>query len=140
MTCIAYQIVLNLPEAWVQFMMKILIPLAMLFIMAGSALGTMWLYTDPTFFQTGTPVQNASLMLANAPNLEIVGAPYIPLLGQDFYKDAIPIGSKRPSAIAPVSVTFGGHMEDNLKYAQTKSSLRIGQPGSWTTLNTPGAS
>ena len=56
-------------------MMKFLIPLVMLFIMAGSALGTMWLYTDPTFFQTGTPVQNASLMRANVPNLEIVGAP-----------------------------------------------------------------
>jgi hypothetical protein len=130
-------------------MMKFLIPLVMLFIMAGSALGTMWLYTDPTFFQTGTPVQNASLMRANVPNLEIVGAPYIPLLGQGFYKDAIPvrltnntntiqIGSKGPSAMAPVSVTFGGHTEDNLKYAQSRSSLRIGQPGSWTTLNTPG--
>jgi len=131
--------------------MKFLIPLAMLFIMAGSALGTMWLYTDPTFFQTGTPVQNSSLILAKVPNLQFAGAPYIPLLGQGFYKDAIPvrltnntntiqIGSKGPGAIAPVSVTFGGHMEDNLKYAETKSSLRIGQPGSWTTLNTPGAS
>ncbi len=113
-TCAADQIVLNLPEAWVQFMMKFLIPLAMLFIMAGSALGTMWLYTDPTFFQMGTPVQSASLMPANVPNLEIVGVPYIPLLGQGFYKDAIPvrltnntntiqIGSKGPGAMAPVS-------------------------------------
>ena len=132
-------------------MMKILITLVTLFIMAGSALGTMWLYTDPTFIQMGTPVQNASLMRANVPNLEFVGAPYIPLLGQGFYKDAIPvrltnntntiqIGSKGLSTMAPVSITFGGHTEDNLKYAQTKSSLRIGQPGSWTTLNTPGTS
>ena len=30
-------------------------------------------------------------------------------------------------------------MENNLKYAQTKSSLRVGPHGSWTTLNTPGA-
>jgi hypothetical protein len=150
-TRIADQIVLNLPEAWVQSMMKILIPLAMLFIMAGSALGTMWLYTDPTFFQMGTPLQNASLMQANVPNLQIAGAPYFPLLGQGFYKDAIPvrltnstntiqIGIKGPVAMAPVSITFGGHTENNLKYAQSKSSLRIGQTGSWTTLNTPGVS
>ena len=150
MTSAADQIVLNLPDSRGRAMMKFLIPFVMLFIMAGSALGTMWLYTDPTFFQMGTPVQNASLMPANVPNLEIVGLPYIPLLGQGFYKDAIPvrltnntntiqIGSKGLSAMAPVSVTFGGHTEDNLKYAQSRSSLRIGQPGSWTTLNTPGA-
>ena len=96
----------------------------------------------------GTPLQSASIRPNNVPNLEIVGAPYIPLLGQGFYKDAIPvrltnntntiqIGSKGLGAMAPVSITFGGHTENNLKYAQTKSSLRIGQPGSWTTLNTP---
>ena len=130
-------------------MMKYIIPLAMLFIMAGSASGTMWLYNDPTFFQMGTPMQSASLRPNNVPNLEFAGAPYFPLLGQGFYKDAIParltngtntiqIGSKGPSAMPPVSITFGGHTEDNLKYAQSKSSFKIGQPGSWTTLNTPG--
>lgn len=119
--------------------------------MAGSAFGTMWLYNDPTFFQMGTPLQNASLKPTNVPNLEFAGAPHFPLLGQGFYKDAIPvsltnntniiqIGSKGPSTMPPVSVTFGGHLEDNMKYAQSKSSLRVGQPGSWTTLNTPGTS
>lgn len=143
------QIVLNPPDARGQIMKKYIIPIALLFIMAGSAFGTMWLYTDPTFFQMGIPLQNASIRPNNVPNLEIVGAPYIPLLGQGFYKDAIPvrltndtntiqIGSKGLGAMAPVSITFGGHTENNLKYAQTKSSLRIGLPGSWTTVNTPG--
>jgi hypothetical protein len=148
---IADQIVLNLPGAWEQIMMKYVIPLAMLFIMVGSAFGTMWLYTDPTFFQMGTPLQNAPLKSTNVPNLEIVGAPHFPLLGQGFYKDAIPvsfanntntiqIGSMGQSSMAPVSVTFGGHLEDNLKYAENRSSLRVGRTGFWTTINTPGAS
>jgi hypothetical protein len=131
-------------------MMKYLIPVAILFILAGSALGTMWLYTDPGFFQMGTPTQNASFKPAKVAALEIIDAPFFPLLGQGFYNDAIPvsftnktntmhIGSKSLSALPPVSATFGGHMENNLKYAQSRSSLRVSPQGSWTTLNTPGA-
>lgn len=131
-------------------MMKYLIPVAILFILAGSALGTMWLYNDPGFFQMGTPNQNASFKPAKVAALEIIDAPFFPLLGQGFYNDAIPvsftnkastiqIGSKSLSALPPVSATFGGHMENNLKYAQSRSSLRVSPQGSWTTLNTPGA-
>lgn len=131
-------------------MMKYLIPMAIVFVLAGSALGTMWLNNDPTFFQMGTPAQSTSFKPANMPVLEIIDAPFFPLLGQGFYKDAMPvnltnktstiqIGSQSPSAHPPLSVTFGGHLEKNLKYAQSKSSLRISPEGSWMTLNTPGS-
>jgi len=131
-------------------MMKYLIPMAIIFVLAGSAFGTMWLYNDPTFFQMGTPTQSASFKPANMPALEIIDAPFFPLLGQGFYNDAIPvnitnktstmhIGSKSPSALPPVSATFGGHLEKNLKYAQSKSSLRGSPQGSWMSLNTPGS-
>jgi len=131
-------------------MIKYLIPMAIIFVLAGSAFGTMWLYNDPTFFQMGTPTQSASFKPANMPALEIIDAPFFPLLGQGFYNDAIPvnitnktstiyIGSKSPSALPPVSATFGGHLEKNLKYAQSKSSLRVSPQGSWMSLNTPGS-
>lgn len=130
-------------------MMKILITMAALFMLAGNALGTMWLYTDPTFFMLGSQFKAPSFQPVNMSPIEIVEAPYFPLLGQGFSRDAIPvqitnstntiqIGIKTELQPAPVQVTFGGHLESNLKYAQTRSSLRVGQQGSWTTLNTPG--
>ena len=130
-------------------MMRYAIPIALLFMLAGTALGTMWLYDDPTFFQMGGQSQGGSFTPANISILEIIDAPYFPLLGQSFYKNAIPvqvsnssntiqIGSKGILSQGPVQVTFGGHLEDNLKYAQSKSSLRVGQQGSWNTMNTPG--
>jgi hypothetical protein len=131
-------------------MMKYLIPMAIIFVLAGSALGTMWLNDDSTFFQMGTSTQSASFKPANMPVLEIIDSPFFPLLGHGFYNDpisvnltnktsTIQIGSKSPSAHPPVSVTFGGHLEKNLKYAQSKSSLRVSPQGSWMTLNTPGS-
>jgi hypothetical protein len=130
-------------------MMKHLIPIAMLFLLAGTCWGTMWLYDDPAFMQLGSSLQTASFRPANVALLEIVNAPYFPLLGQGFYNDAIPlqlgnasnviqIGSKGSTAASPIPITFGGHLEDNLRYAQSKSSLRIGQQGTWNTINTPG--
>jgi len=74
-------------------MMKYIIPIAMLFMLAGTALGTMWLYDDPAFFQVGSSIENAALKSAESadtPSAQIVGTPYYPLLGQGFYKDAIP--------------------------------------------------
>jgi hypothetical protein len=131
-------------------MMKYLIPVAILFILAGSALGTMWLHDDPSFFQMGTPMQSATFKPANMSALEIVNAPFFPLLGEGFYNDAIPvsftnksstiqIGSKSSNALPPVQATFDEHLENNMKYAQSKSSLRVGAQGSWTTLKTSGA-
>ena len=130
-------------------MMKLLITMAVLFMLAGSALGTMWLYDDPSFFMIGSQFKAPSFHLNNVSPIDIIKAPYFPLLGQGFYRnpipvqltnssDAIQIGVKANLQAAPVQITFGGHLEDNLKYAQTRSSLRVGQQGSWTNLNTPG--
>jgi hypothetical protein len=129
-------------------MMKYLIPIAVFLMLAGTAWGTMWLYNDPDFFQTGSQPQAGSFTPSSLSILEIVDAPYFPLLGQGFYTDAIPVQIKNDSntvqissgikATAPVQITFGGNLENNLKYAQTKSSLRIGTEGTWGTLNTPG--
>lgn len=104
----------------------------------------MWAYHDPMIFQTGytNPISRS----ADISLMEIVKAPYFPLLGQSFYSDAIPvnlsnstntikIGSKGAGTLGPVPITFGEHLEDNLRYAQSRSSLRIGGDGSWSSLN-----
>ena len=131
-------------------MMKYTILVAVLLMLAGTGLATMWLYDDPMLFQTSYPSHVASFKPAGISILEIIDAPYFPLLGQSFYTNAIPvklsnntntiqIGSRSSGSMSPISVTFGGHLEDNMMYAQSKSSLRIGKQGSWSTLNVPGA-
>ena len=121
----------------------------MLLILAGTALGTIWLYDDPAFLQLNSQAREATFNPGKISPFEIIDAPYFPLLGQSFYSNAIPvklsnntntvqIGSKGPASMSPASVTFGGHLENNLKYAQSKSSLRIGSQGSWSNINTPG--
>jgi hypothetical protein len=130
-------------------MEKYIIPVAILLMLAGTAFGTMWLYDDPTFFQ-GTQSQTASIKPADMSLLEIVDSAYFPLLGQGFYKDAIPvklsnqtnaiqIGTKGSSTMNPVQITFSGHLEDNLRYASSKSSLRVGSLGNWSPIIAPGA-
>lgn len=130
-------------------MMKYLTSMAMLFMLAGTALSTMWLYDDPSFFQMGTGFSAPMFKPGAISPLEIVNAPYFSMLGQGFYTDAIPvqirnssnvieIGSSGKLNAAPVQITFGEHLENNLKYAQTRSSLRVGQQGGWATLNIPG--
>ena len=131
-------------------MIKFTILVAVLLMLAGTGLATMWLYDDPMLFQTSYPSHLVSFKLAGISILEILDAPYFPLLGQSFYSNAIPvklsnntntiqIGSKSSGSMSPISVTFGGYLEDNMRYAQSKSSLRIGTQGSWSTLNVPGA-
>jgi hypothetical protein len=130
-------------------MMKCIIAATVLLTLAGTGLATMWLYDDPMFFQIGAPSQAESFKPASISILEILDAPYFPLLGQSFYSNAIPvklsndtntvqIGSKGPGPISANTVTFGGHLEDNLKYAESKSSLRVGTQGTWTQLSAPG--
>ena len=107
----------------------------------------MWSYHDPMIFQTG--YSNPISRSADISLMEIVKAPYFPLLGQSFYSNALPvnltnssntiqIGSKGAGTLGPIPVTFGGHLEDNLRYAQGRSSLRIGGEGSWSSLSTQG--
>jgi len=128
-------------------MAKHIAALAVLLMLSAGAMATMWTYHDPMIFQTGYP--NPISRPADISLLEIVNAPYFPLLGQSFYSNAIPvklsnntntvqIGSRGSGSMSPISVTFGGHLENNMKYAQSKSSLRIGQEGSWSNLNAPG--
>ena len=129
--------------------MKYTIALAVLLMLAGTGLATMWTYDDPMFFQMNYPVKTGTFTAADISILEILDAPYFPLLGQSFYNNAIPlklsnnpnaiqIGSKAPGLMSPISVTFGGHLEDNMLYAKSKSSLRVGSQGSWSTLKAPG--
>jgi len=130
-------------------MMKYAIAVAVILMLSATGLATMWTYDDPMFFQMGTYTPSGTFRAADTSILEIVKAPYFPLLGQSFYTDAIPvqltnntntiqIGTKGAGSLSPAPVTFGGHLENNLKYAQSQSSLRIGNQGTWNTLNTPG--
>jgi hypothetical protein len=130
-------------------MMKYIISVAVLLMLASTGLATMWIYDDPMFFQMGYTSQAASFKPADISIMEIIDSPYFPLLGQSFYYNAIPvklsnntntiqIGSRAPGSMSPIPVTFGGHLENNLKYAQSKSSMRIGSQGSWSNINTPG--
>ena len=118
-------------------------------MLSATGLATMWTYDDPMFFQMGSYTPSVFFKAADTSILDIVKAPYFPLLGQSFYSDAIPvqltnntntvqIGTKSTGSLSTAPVTFGGHLENNLKYAQSQSSLRIGNQGSWNTLNTPG--
>jgi len=128
-------------------MAKHIAALAVLLMLSTSAIATMWTYHDPMLFQAGYP--NPSSRPADLSLMEIVKSPYFPLLGQSFYSNALPvnltnstntiqIGSKGAGTLGPIPVTFGGHLEDNLRYAQGRSSLRIGGEGSWSSLSAQG--
>jgi hypothetical protein len=129
-------------------MIKYLIAVAMLLILGGTTSGTMWLY-DGDFFMLGPLHSPSSFTPQNITPFEIINAPFFPLLGESFYRNPLPvqvkgaansieISSTGKKTTAPVQLTFGGHLEDNLKYAQSKSSLRVGDGGSWASLNVPG--
>ncbi|HOV81599.1 MAG TPA: hypothetical protein PLN19_03925 [Methanothrix sp.] len=128
-------------------MMKYITTIAVLLMLAGCGAATIWLWDDQ-FFQTGSA--SSVTQLADVSALQIIESPYFTLLGQSFYKSAIPyrlvnssnavqIGSEGTGSLSPLPVTFGGHLEDNMRYAQSKSSLRVGQQGSWVTVSAPGA-
>ncbi len=128
-------------------MAKHIAALAVLLMLSVTGIATMWTYHDPMLFQKGYP--NPSTRQADISLLEIVKSPYFPLLGQSFYSNALPvnltnrtntiqIGSKGAGTLRPIPVTFGGHLEDNLRYAQGRSSLRIGGEGSWSSLSAQG--
>jgi len=129
-------------------MMKYLISVAMLLILAGTTGGTMWLY-DGDFFMLGPQQTPSSFVPSNITTFEIINAPFFPLLGESFYRNPLPvevkgtnsaveISSTGAKAMAPVKLSFGGHMENNLKYAESRSSLRIGESGGWASLDVPG--
>ena len=128
-------------------MMKYLIPIAMLLILGTTASGTMWLY-NADFFMLGPQSSAASFKPASLSPFEIINAPFFPLLGEGFNTDPIPMQLRNATnsveitstklTADPVLATFSGHMESNLKYAQAKSSVRVGEGGDWNSLNVPG--
>lgn len=129
-------------------MMKYLITTAMLLILGGTTSGTMWLYNED-FLMLGPQLSASSFMPQNLTPFEIINAPFFPLLGESFYKNPVPVQVKGAANVVeisstgkrttdPVRISFSGHPENNLKYAQSKSSLRIGEGGSWTSLSVPG--
>jgi hypothetical protein len=144
-------------------MTRYLIPIAILFMLAGMASATMWLYTDPTFFTMEAQSNTADYQLsyvgsgfssnemgtfkpANMSPFEIINAPFFPLISGGLGITLTPSqNTTRPVEIrstgsldsTPPQLTFSGGMEDNLRYAQSKSSIKIGQSGSWTNLDNP---
>lgn len=139
--------------------MKYTIPIAMLFVFAGLASGTMWLYVDPMFFSglpsSTTPYsfqyQSGSVGAFKPLELspfEIINSPFFPMLGHGFSintsseqnqnkSPVVSLGSTGQLDSTPPQMTFNGGMENNLKYAKSKSSIRVGQSGSWANLNPP---
>jgi hypothetical protein len=141
-------------------MTKYIISIAILLMLAGMASATMWLYTDPTFFTVGAQSPNAenyqlhlfdsgsssdmgTFRPANLSPFEIINAPFFPLLSGGFGNSTenmtqpIEIRSTGGMDVTPLPLTFNGGMENNLKYAQSRSSIKIGQNGGWTNLDTP---
>ncbi len=142
-------------------MIKYAIPIVMLLVLAGLSSGTMWLYTDPTFF-SGLPSSTipysfeyqsggtiGSFRPLELSPFEIINSPFFPMLGRGFSMNAsreqdqskmavVSLGSSGKLDKTPPQITFSGGLENNLKYAQSKSSIRVGQKGSWENLNNPG--
>ena len=131
---------------------KYLITIAILSAIATTVSGTMWENQIPDFLQMGAQSQyqfTAPIFKpAELSPFEIINAPYFPLLGEGFYTGAAPLkqttlnptvtinSTGKVDAIPPL-MDFSGNFENNLKYAESRSSLRIGQGGSSATLNTP---
>ena len=130
-------------------MIKYLVSAAMLFMLAGTAFGTMWLYDDPVSFPI-SPYQSANtgFNLTDTALTKIAGFSFYSTLGEDFYMRAIPVNysnatnsvmigsAQKGTASFMTSPTFDGHAETNLLYAKGKSSFRVGSSeGSWTNLS-----
>ncbi len=129
-------------------MIRHLVIIALLFMAASMASGTMWLYQEPDYLHTGIQFTTPFFKPANLSPFEIINAPYFPLLGEGFYTSAAPVTSKslQPTVeikssgkveATPPFIEFSGNFEKNLKYAATKSSFRIGQGNGSSTLNMP---
>lgn len=129
---------------------KYLITIAILSAIATTVSGTMWENQVPDFLQMGSQSHfNAPIFNPTGISpFEIINAPYFPLLGEGFYPSSAPlkpttqnstvtINSTGKVVSIPPLIDFSGNFENNLKYAESRSSLRIGQGSSSATLNTP---
>lgn len=128
------------------------ITIAILCAIATAVGGTMWENQVPDFLLigSGSPYQFTAPIFkpTELSPFEIINAPYFPLLGEGFYTSAAPLKptTQNPTVTinstgkvdsTPPLMSFSGSFENNMKYAGSKSSLRIGQGSSSTTLNTP---
>lgn len=129
---------------------KYLITIAILCAIATTVSGTMWENQVPDFLQVGAQFQFTAPVFkpTELSPFEIINAPYFPLLGEGFYTNAAPLHAttKNPTVTInstgkvetiPPFMSFSGNFENNLKYGESKSSFRIGQGSSSTTLTTP---
>jgi hypothetical protein len=129
---------------------KYLITIAILSAIATTVSGTMWENQVPDFLQMGSqyPFTAPIFKPTGISPFEIINAPYFPLLGEGFYTSAAPLKPTTQNSTVTINSTgkvvstpplmdFSGNFENNLKYAESKSSLRIGEGSSSTTLNTP---
>lgn len=121
----------------------------MLLMLAGTTIGTTWLYDDPLSFPI-SPYHsaNSGFNLTDTALSRIAGFQYFSTLGEDFHLRAIPVNytnasnsvmvtsSAKGTAAFLTSPTFDGHAESNLLYAKGKSSFRVGSSqGTWTNLS-----
>lgn len=129
---------------------KYLITIAILCTITAMVSGTIWENQMPDFLQIGTQFQFKAPIFkpSELSPFEIINAPYFPLLGEGFYTSAASlqpttqkptetINSSGKVNFIPPQTDFSGNFENNMKYAQSKSSLRIGQGSSSATLSTP---
>lgn len=129
---------------------KYLITIAILCAIATTVSGTMWENQVPDFLQVGSQFQFTAPIFkpTELSPFEIINAPYFPLLGEGFYTNAAPLHptTKNPTVTInstgkvetiPPFMSFSGNFENNLKYGESRSSFRIGQGSSSTTLSTP---
>jgi hypothetical protein len=129
---------------------KYLITIAILSAIATTVSGTMWENQVPDFLLIGSQYQFTTPIFkpTELSPFEIINAPYFPLLGEGFNTSAAPLKPTTQNSTVTINSTgkvdavpplmdFSGNFENNLKYAESKSSLRIGQGSSSATLNTP---
>lgn len=120
----------------------------MLLMLAGTAIGTTWLYDDPLSFPI-SPYHsaNSGFNLTDTALSKIAGFQYFSTLGEDFHLRAIPVNYTNASNTIRIgstgqgtssfmaSPTYDGHAENNLLYAIDKSTFRVGGKSSWTNLS-----
>ncbi len=147
-------------------MKRYLIPIMITFL-AGAASGNIWLNDESLYLMDTTHFVTPYFKPANMSPFEIIDAPYFSLVGANLgsiqaisSEQLVPLGGSEttstnsaipstssapvvikntPMEIVPPHVDFSGNLENNLHYAESKSSLRIGQAdgAGWTNLQNP---
>jgi|GEM_PF-256715 hypothetical protein len=147
-------------------MKRYLIPI-MIILLAGAASGNIWLNDESLYLMDTTHFVTPYFKPANMSPFEIIDAPYFGLVGANLgsiqtisSEQPVSLGGSEttstnsatsstssapvfikstPAETAPPHVDFSGNLENNLHYAESKSSLRVGQAygAGWTNLQNP---